>query len=222
MARQLVLEVETRETRGKGPSRRMRSQDIIPGIYYSKDENIPVQVKEMPLVKAYRQLGSSQVFELEIKDSGKSTKKSSLIKNILFHPVKNKVLHVDFHGIDLDKELKVQIPVQTTGKAAGEDQGGVLLVFRDHIEVRGLPVDIPHEITLDVTDLEINESIQIEDVKFPKGVSAVFEDNFAVVGVAVPAVEKEEEPEEGEEGAEDEAAEGAEGEASEVQEKASE
>jgi large subunit ribosomal protein L25 len=120
-------------------------------------------------------------------------------------------MHVDFLGIDLKKKLQVQVPIEVVGEAPGVEEGGVLAVYRDFVEVECLPTVIPERITIDVSELGINDTVHVQDVPMPEGVVAVnFDENFAILGVNMPTEEPEEvEPEEEVEGEEaEEAAEG--------------
>lgn len=195
MAQQVNLKVEARSATGKGPNRRLRSEETVPGVFYTKSENIPVQVKELLLRKAYSQVGLSQILGVEV---GSDAAKPSLIKAIQFHPYKNRILHVDFYGVDLTKTLRVSVPVVVQGKSKGEAEGGVMEVFRDYVEVECLPRDIPSRLVVDVSPLAIGQSVHVSEVPLPAGVKAVFDDNYAVVGIMVKAAETA--PGEGEEG----------------------
>lgn len=199
----LTLEVEQRTALGKGPNHRLRESGFVPGVFYNKQENMAVQVPEMPLWKAYAKVGTSQLFNLKVK--GGETK-PSIIKSIVMHPTKNKIQHVDFYGVDLTKKLRVSIPVELDGTAAGAKEGGILTLFRDAIEVECLPTDIPEKFIIDVSGLNINDTVHITDVPMPDKVEAVFDEVYTICGVTPPAAE---EPAEGEEGEEvEEAAEG--------------
>ena len=205
MAEQRTLTVEKRDSRGKGSSRRLRVQGIVPGVFYdSKGDNVAVQVNQLPLDKLYRGIGSSHVFNLEITDSGSSSQRQALIWDIVFHPYERRIMHVDFYGVEADKALHIEVPVELTGEPKGVKLGGGILdQYRSHIEVYCLPKDIPDKIVIDVTDLDVNDSVHIQDVHLPAGVEAVTEDNYAVVSVHIPQVrEEEEEGAVGEEGAE--------------------
>lgn len=218
-----VLSVESRSGTGKGYARKLRNKDIVPGIYYTKDDNIPVQAPEIPLWKTYHKAGLSQVFQLEINKDGKKTKTPTMIKEIQFHPTKTKIVHVDFIGIDMKKKLRVNVPVEITGESKGVKEGGVLEVYRDHVEVECLPDVIPENIVIDVSELDVNDSIHVQDVTLPEGVIAVnFDENFAILGVSVPSAMVEEAAEEEEEVLEGEEAEGEEAEGEEESRESSE
>ncbi|MBN2141489.1 MAG: 50S ribosomal protein L25 [Desulfovibrionaceae bacterium] len=193
MAEMLTLKVLERAEKGKGPNRRLRGRGVVPGVYYNyKGDNIPVKVEELKLTKLYEKLGGSRVFQLEIDQQGQAQAKPSLIWEMVFDPVDSRPLHVDFLGVDLDKEIKVHVPFEVSGKAKGLVEGGKLEVYRDSCEIICKPMDIPENITLDVSGLGVGDSIQIADVALPAGVKAVFEENYSVLGVIIP-VEAEEE-----------------------------
>ena len=195
MANDLVLSVERRAQIGKGKLRQVRNAGYIPGVYYDgKGLNIPVMVKEVPLEKAYSQVGGSRFFTLKI-DGDESVERPAFIWRLDHHPFKNKVVHVDFYGVDLDKPIRVHVDVVLTGKAKGVAiDGGLLQLFRDKIEVECLPRDIPENITLDVSDLGMNDTVHISSVALPQGVKAVHhDDDFAVVGVVPQEAGDEEE-----------------------------
>ncbi len=204
MAEQRTLTVEKRDCRGKGPNRRLREEGIVPGVFYdSKGDNIAVQVNQLPLGKLYQGIGSSHVFNLEIKDSGSSSERQALIWDIVFHPYLRRIMHVDFYGVEADKALRIEVPVELVGESKGVKMGGGILdQYRSHIEVYCLPKDIPDKITIDVTEMDVNDSVHIQNVVLPAGVETEFEDNYAVVSVHIPQVRDEEESTEEEEGVE--------------------
>jgi len=192
MAELLTLSVRERTEKGKGFCRRMRTQNLIPGIYYNKSgQNIPVQVEMLPLTKLFNKLGSSRVFHLQIDADGKTDSLPSLIWDLKYDPLKSTPIHVDFYGVDLDQEIKVDVRVVVEGKAKGIIQGGTLEVFRDNLEVICKPLNVPEKIVIDVTDIEIGVNLHIAEIKLPEGVRAIFEDNFAVVGVVAAEAEEE-------------------------------
>lgn len=196
MSEMLSLVVNQRFDGGKGPNRRYRDQGKVPCVFYdSNGKNIKIIADDLPLRKVYRDAGSTSVIQLEITEEGKTETLPCLIWKIHNHPFKNQILHVDFLGVNLEKEIKIIIPVEITGTPKGVKlQGGKLEVFRDHIEVVCLPLSIPDKITIDVVELEINHNINVQDLVLPEGVSIASDENFAVVGVQAPeaAAESEE------------------------------
>lgn len=192
MSDQHVLGVDVRSEKGTATSRRMRANASIPGVYYNAEgDNVPFMVDRNPLQKLYDKVGLSQVFQLEIRDQGKTRQQPAIIRDVQHHPVKGMITHVDFYGVDLAKKIHVYIPVEVTGKPKGVVLGGILEVFRDELEVVGLPLAIPEKVVIDVSHLDINHNVHIQDLTLPADVEFVFDDNFAVVGVASPAAVEE-------------------------------
>lgn len=191
MAELMTLQVRPRAEKGKGSCRRIRTQNLVPGIYYNQQgQNIPVQVEMLPLTKLYGKLGSSRVFHLQMDQEGKSESLPSLIWKVQYDPIKSLPIHVDFYGVDLERDIKVDVRVVVEGKAKGLVLGGVLEIFRDTMEVVCKPLDVPGKVVIDVTDLDIGVNLHVADVKLPAGVRAVFEDNYAVVGVVAQEAEE--------------------------------
>lgn len=191
MAELMSLKVRTRAEKGKCPCRRIRTQNLVPGVYYNQQgQNISVQVEMLPLTKMFSKHGSSRVFHLELEQDGKTETLPSLFKNIQYDPLKSTPIHVDFYGVDLDRDIKVDVRVVVEGKAKGLILGGLLEVFRDTMEVICKPLDVPEKIVIDVTELEIGVNLHASDIVMPAGVRALYDDNYAVVGIVAPEVEE--------------------------------
>jgi len=135
-----------------------------------------------------------------------------MVKELQTHPVTHRFLHVDFYEIDMQRKIKVMVPVVVRGKAKGVEDGGLLQIVRREIEVLCLPTEIPEAFEVDVSDLDIGDAIHLEDIQTVGNVEIVEETNVTVVTVLAPKVEVEavEELVEGEEALE------AEGEAEEA------
>ena len=192
MAELMTLSVRPRAEKGKGTCRRMLSKDLVPGVYYNqKGQNISVVVDMLPLTKLHRKVGSSRVFHLQMDLDGKAESLPSLIWDMQFDPLKSTPIHVDFYGVDLEREIKVDVRVVVEGKAKGIILGGLLEVFRETVEVICKPLDVPESIVIDVTDLDLGVNLHIDEIKLPAGVRAVYEDNYAVVGIVTQEAEEE-------------------------------
>ncbi|GAB6035465.1 50S ribosomal protein L25/general stress protein Ctc [Fundidesulfovibrio butyratiphilus] len=194
MKEQLSLTVQARAERGKGANRRLRESKMVPGVYYDdKGTNIAVMVADMPFRKLFKKVGASRVFDLIIQNGQETTTHPSLVWVLKQHPFKNQVEHVDFYGVDPNKEVRVDVAVVIKGKAKGVAVGGKLEIYREAIELTCLPAAIPDEVTVDVSGLDINQHVSVKDIVLPEGVRAIFDQNFAVVGVVAPEAEAEEE-----------------------------
>ncbi len=189
MSEIMQLPVEKRETTGKGPNRRLRGKGLVPCVYYDgAGNNFPVQITELALEKAYEKLGSTQVFEMSI--AGSDEKRPALFWKVLRDPVKGHLVHVDFYGVDLTKIIRVDVPLEIQGLAKGvKNQGGVLEVYRDHVSVECLPMNIPESIVIDVTGLGLNQNVHVSQLPVPGHLKVIFDEDFAVVGVSAKSAE---------------------------------
>ena len=194
MKEKATLTVQARDGKGKGFNRRLRAESMIPGIYYDdKGRNVPVVVADLPFRKLYQKVGSSHVFDLVIEQDGQTSTQPTLVWEVKAHPYKNMVEHVDFYGVDPKKPIHVDVRLEFVGKAKGVTVGGKLEIYRETLEVVCLPDLIPDKIVIDVAELAMNQHISVKDVALPQGVKAVFDQNYAVVGVINPAAEAAEE-----------------------------
>lgn len=185
-----TLNVSKREGRGKGPSGRLRAKDMVPGIFYTTSgQNIMVQAPALPLEKLYESVGHTTVFNLEIESDGKKDIHPVLIWQVQRHPYKKCFLHIDYYGVDLDKEVKVDVPVEFVGVARGSKLGGVLETYRESVRLASKPLEMPQKVTIDVTDMNIGDTINVSDLKLPENVRAVYDHNYAVVSVMAKSKE---------------------------------
>jgi large subunit ribosomal protein L25 len=116
--------------------------------------------------------------------------KVALVKEVQYHPITGEVVHTDFYEVDLTATIQVHVPLHFVGKAAGVVRGGILQPVVREIEVECLPLDIPEFFNVEVSELDIGDSVHIEDLAMPSGVTAIYESNFALVTVVPPTVEE--------------------------------
>ncbi|BAV91818.1 50S ribosomal protein L25/general stress protein Ctc [Candidatus Desulfovibrio trichonymphae] len=185
-----TLSVQKREHHGKGPSGRLRAQHLIPCVFYTaKGDNIPVHALELSLEKIYGEMGRTKVFNLEIDDNGQKTAHPVLFWNVQRHPYKKCFTHIDFYGVDLNKAVKVDVPLEFVGSSRGVKLGGILETYRKSIRLASKPMDMPQKITIDVSDMNINDTITVADLQLPANVSAVCDRNYALVSVLTKSKE---------------------------------
>lgn len=179
-----TLTVQKREGRGKCASGRLRSKDLIPGVFYTAGgENILVQVPELPLEKMYENVGHTTVFNLEIESEDGKTVHPVLIWQVQRHPYKKHFTHIDYYGVDLDKEVKVDVPLEFTGVAPGVKLGGVMETYRENVRLASKPLDMPKKIMVDVSNMKIGDSINVADLVLPPNVHSVYDQNYAIVTI---------------------------------------
>jgi len=198
-----------RQNFGKGASHRLRQSGYAPAILYGKkSEPIALAMEAKTLTRDLLRLhGHNVVVSLDIEGEKGKKKHHVLIKEIQTDPITDSVLHVDFLEIDLDKEIVLDVPMVYTGTAKGVDMGGILNIMAHTIKIKGMPLAVPDEITVDVTPLELSShGITCGDLEIPDNVTLEDEpDKICVTVVAPKAVGEEaegEEAAEGEEGAE--------------------
>lgn len=185
-----TLSVQKREGCGKGASGRLRAQNLIPGVFYTASgENIAVQTPSLPLEKLYEEVGRTSVFNLEIDADGQKSVHPVIIWDVQYHPYKKEFSHIDFYGVDMDKPVTVDVPVEFVGVSRGVKLGGQLETYREIVRLSSKPLDMPKKITVDVSDMDINNTVCVADLKLPENVKAVYDQNFAIVSVLTKAKE---------------------------------
>jgi large subunit ribosomal protein L25 len=183
-----VVTAARREEKGKGPARRLRQKGLIPAVVYGrKSEPTHLSVDPAALMDA---IDTPHRFNTVLTLRMDATEKHVLFKDYTVDPVSRKLLHADFLEVKLDEPVKVEVPVVTTGRAAGQTEGGILSIAAHEIVVEALPARIPVKIEVDVTELKIGQSIHISELKPPEGCKFKFATDYVVAFVAVP--EKEE------------------------------
>ncbi len=205
-----------RKSVGNGPARVLRRAGQIPAVLYGrKIEPVLLSVNTKDLEQILKKGSFGQFILNLVIQNGKKVTKSAIIKELQTHPVSGNLIHIDFYEVDMKRQIKVMVPVVTTGKSAGIEEGGLLNIVRRELEVFCLPGDIPESIEIDISELGMGDSIHLEDVPLEENVEVSTDVNYTVVTVLSPKVEEEvvEEEEEELEGAE----EGAEGEAAEAE-----
>ena len=185
-----TLSVQKREGCGKGASGRLRSEDLIPGVFYTaKGDNISVQAPALPLEKIFAEAGRNSVFDLEIDDNGTKTVHPVIIWDVQYHPYKKEFRHIDYYGVDLNQLITVEVPVEFVVTARGVKQGGQLETYREVVRLSSKPLDMPKKVVVDITNMDINTTVNVGDLELPENVKAVYDHNFAIISVLSKAKE---------------------------------
>ncbi|MDT8435979.1 MAG: 50S ribosomal protein L25/general stress protein Ctc [Gemmatimonadota bacterium] len=188
------LRVEAREERGKGPARRMRQEGRIPGSLYGHGiDPVSVAVDERELEALLAGISvENTLIDLTV---GRGRPRRVLIRDVQRHPVRPRILHVDFFQINVDEKLVVNVPLHLTGSATGVKNGGVLQQIRHEIEVECLPTDIPELFEVDISALDIGDSLHVRDID-AGGLDVRDDGDLTICAVAAPRIVEEEEAEE--------------------------
>jgi large subunit ribosomal protein L25 len=215
-----VLNAMAREKKGKGAARKLRRDQQMPANFYGPNaQPIMLAVNYAELERLIRQSAAENiVLDLKIQSDNGTETRRVIIKELQVDPTKDIYLHADFFEISMDKEITVHVPISLTGTPAGVKDGGVLQHVRRELNVTCLPDKLIDTLELDVSGLEMGESLNIRDIALPEGIKCLDEGDLTVAVVAAPTVVAEEVPEEEVEG-EEAAEEVAEGEKAEAEEK---
>lgn len=183
------LEAKSREGSGKGASRKLRAQGLVPAVIYGRSMEKPAHIAVDPLA-IKKAIATPHKFNTLINVKTEGGTKTVLLKDYQQDPVTRQLLHADFIEVRENEPVKVNVPVELTGKAEGVAAGGILSQIRRELEVWALPNSIPEKIEVDVTNLKVAQAIHINEVKLPEGVKVKTQVNFTIAVVAIP--EKEE------------------------------
>lgn len=157
------LKGELRSDLGKKASRTVRGEEKVPCVLYGGKENVHFSVIEKELSKL---LYTPVVYTVKLDVAGKVY--NSVFREIQFHPVTDRVLHIDFYEISDDKAVTMEVPVKLQGFAEGVQSGGKLSLVTRKLKVKALPANLPGELVLDVTTLGLGKSIKVKDLSFEK------------------------------------------------------
>ncbi|MEW6040191.1 MAG: 50S ribosomal protein L25/general stress protein Ctc [Elusimicrobiota bacterium] len=183
--KEIILEAQKRDIQTRGKLKSARKQGLIPAIVYgNREKSDALFINEKDVTKLLKTEAGSNVL-INLKYDSKS--KTVLIKEIQKHVVSQKIIHLDFQVISLEKEIEVSIPVKLSGESSGvKNQGGILESILREIKVKCLPKNIPQSIEIDVSNLNLGDQITVKDLKLPEKVTAVTEPNAIVVHVVAP------------------------------------
>lgn len=190
---QSSLRVKPRKRIGKSGAREVRKEGNIPAILYGQGEDpVPLVVSPDELKRALsNNAGINTVLELEIDDSEPPAKKFSMLREIQRDSLKNRVIHIDFLAIDMKKNVKVKVPVNTQGRSEGERKGARLEKLMRTIDLECLPGDIPDSIEIDVSALVMGDFVNIDGLSFGEGVTPLIDGSKKVVHVVAQRSEEE-------------------------------
>lgn len=188
-----VLKANSRNDLKKSVTRTLRKEGQVPAILYGdKIDNQAVSVDAIDLLKTIREVGRNGLISLDVEGEKKHR---VMIYEMQIDPIKNEYNHIDFFEVDMSSEIDVDVPVRLNGEAPGEKEGGIVSQLLHEISVKCLPADIPEEIEIDISGLNIGDSIQIADIRKNVSVEITNEDEESIITLQAPAAEVEPEQE---------------------------
>jgi large subunit ribosomal protein L25 len=189
MDQQKVLNIEVRSKTGKGISKQLRRQGLIPGIVYGKGmESVPVTLNPKELIAALAEAGNNTL--LALKGGGSLDGSVAIITDAFVDSLRGTIGHVDLHRINLSEKVRVEVKLHMAGTAAGVKEGGLLDITAHTIEVECLPSDIPEHIDVDITNLGIGQSIHVGELQIPASLKVLTDSRASVVSVLGKAKEE--------------------------------
>jgi large subunit ribosomal protein L25 len=194
MATSARLKAEPRSGTGKGASRKLRAAGHVPAVVYGRGEttrNVTVNAHELSRLLS-RVHVENTVIELDIAGEGSL---KALVREIQTHAFRDAVLHIDFYQIHAGESVTVSVPLRFVGAAPGVKTGGMLQHALDELEIRCMPDAIPESIEVDISGLEIGDSVHVSQITLPEGVESLEDPDRSVCSVLPPTVAKEEVPE---------------------------
>ena len=190
------LEVKERERLGSRESRRMRKEGLVPGVLYGRSEPHAICIPERELRRALTSEGGLNAI-LDVVLEGQKTTHPSILKQYQQDPLKGRVTHVDLQEVRLDVKIHATVPIHLVGgdDAPGVREGGVLSQVTRDVNVEALPMEIPEHIDLDVSRMEMNDTLRLVDLLATEGVTLLDDPEGTVLAtVTMPTREVEPEP----------------------------
>ncbi len=178
----LELKANIRTGVGNGPGRALRREGRIPAVLYGPEtEPVLLSVDISDLEQAIKKSKIGQVLlNLDIQNGDTKT---AMIKDLQTHPVTGNFLHADFYEIAMDRKIRVKVPVVTKGESEGVQHGGMLQIIRRELEVLCLPFEVPEKIEVDITGLDIGDSIHVDEIPLEGNIDIPADVNFTVLTI---------------------------------------
>lgn len=176
----ITIEGQKRDTSGKVANNALRNEGLVPCELYGKSGNIHFAVFTGDLKDL---VYSPDTFRIALKIDGAQVE--AVMKEVQFHPLSDEILHIDFHEIDDEKQIKIELPIHFVGVAAGVREGGKLVKKLRSLKVKGFPKDMPDAIEVDVTSLGLGKSIKVKELQV-SNLEVINADSIPVATVDVP------------------------------------
>src|SRR6266581_1336703 len=191
MAKQVKLKAEPRNNVGRSGVRKLRARGIIPAVIYGgkvKPQPLQVAARDINAIMSHAS-GENVLVDLEI--TGEKSNRAALVQEVQHSPVRGEIVHVDFHAISMDETIQAEIPLEAIGTPVGvKTFGGLLEQSLRSLAIECLPRDLPDRITVDVSQLNIGDSIHVREIQLPSGVAAKVPPDLTAFSVLAPTVEE--------------------------------
>ena len=180
------LETLKRTAFGSKGAKELRQEGKIPGVFYYKgEESINLSFDKKTLLKSLQMGG--HIFELELDGN----KQYAMIKEVQYHPITDEIIHIDFMRVRREEKITISVPIAFVGESIGVNEGGVMMQSLTSLEVSCLPENVPKQVTMDITELEMNSSLTVADIAVSKEFDVLTLNDVTVVSVQAPKEEEE-------------------------------
>ncbi len=187
---QTLIRADKRDTKGKGVARKLRKDGRIPAVLYGRGlEPVSITVLSRDWEKLGRHIRRNVIFNMELYGGKDVENRPVMVKEIQREVLNEKILHIDFYQVSMERMIEVEIPIHLTGKAKGEVNGGIIEVHLRSVKVECLPTQIPEEIMVNISDLEIGDSFHVNQISI-SGVKLLEGGNVAIVTITPPTFEE--------------------------------
>jgi len=180
----LTIHAEERRVQTKNDLRQLREQGKVPGVVFGKNigKSTPIAIEEKALIQLIRS-NPNAVVQLEVPSIGSQP---AMLSDVQRDPLTRHLLHCDFHQIDMNRAVRTQARLETTGTAPGDQEGGIVQIMLHELEIQCLPGSIPEFIEVDISKLQIGENILAGDLQLPQGVTMRTDPELVVVTILAP------------------------------------
>ncbi len=187
---QILIKANKRDVKGKGVARKLRNAGKIPAILYGRGlEPVSITVLSKDWEKLGKQMRRNAILNMELSSGKDVENRPVMVKEVQRGFLGEKILHIDFLQVSMERTIEVEIPIHLKGKSKGEIEGGIVEMHLRSMKVECLPTQIPEEIAIDISDLEIGDSFHVSQISIP-GVKLLEGANVAIVTVIPPVVEE--------------------------------
>ncbi len=200
--KQVSMDAAVRTETGKGAARRLRRAAQIPGILYGQGAKpVPLSVNRHEFQRMlFVSAGERVMFSLNLTGEGGRGTRLALLKELQRHPVNDQIRHIDFYEVAMDQTVQVEVPVVPVGEAKGVKMSkGIMELIQREVTIECLPMDIPNEIEVDISDLDVGDALHAGDIKPAEGIKIMDDPSTTLITIGAASVEavSEEEEEEG-------------------------
>jgi len=196
----ILINATMRDQLGKGAARKLRASGLIPAVVYGHNfKPVSLSLVSSDMNKLFKPGSEAteeyRLYKLQMNHDGAGKETMVIIKEIQRHPVNETIRHIDFFAVRMDEKIIAPVHIRIKGKAAGVKLGGILRHLLREVDVKSLPMDIPPHFDIDVSELQIGDSVHVKDIPVTDKINIITDPEAAIISVVAPSVQKEDKPE---------------------------